>query len=213
MDINILAFLAFGAVEAAGIFIMMFYLFRFNAKTYAREIAIASLMFPFLSYLIRIELELNPITYPFVSIFYFAFFAYSILKAPPIWSLIISSLTNVIYFVIQTILLVLLIAVDGISFQAVTHYQSEAHILQLLSFLLVVAASYQMYIRGYGFSFPFHIFRWKGENRWMAGIILIWFVLLSILFVRKNLIYGLVVASVILLLLLYFAIRKERSES
>jgi len=45
------------------------------------------------------------------------------------------------------------------------------------------------------------------------GIILVWFAVMAILFVRQNLTYGLVIAIVILFLLLYFAIRKERSET
>jgi hypothetical protein len=212
MHVNVLGYVVFGAIEAAGIFAIMFYVFRFDAKLYYKEIAVASILFPFLTYMIRVEMELHPIVYPFVSIFYFTFFTYSILRAPAVWSLIISSLANIVLFVAQTVLVVFLVAADLISFERVTNYQTDAFAVQLLTGVIMTITGHRIYVRGYGFSFPFHVFRWKGENRWMMGIILIWFAVLSILFVRQNLTYGLVIAIVMLFLLLYFAIRKERSE-
>jgi len=213
MHVNVLGYVVFGAIEAAGIFAIMFYVFRFDAKTYYREIAVASILFPFLTYMIRVEMQLSPIIYPFVSILYFTFFTYTILRIPAVWALIVSSLANIVLVVAQTILIVFLAAVDVISFERVTNYQRDAYALQLLTGVVLTLVGHRMYSRGYGFSFPFHVFRWKGENRWMMGIILVWFAVMAILFVRQNLTYGLVIAIVILFLLLYFAIRKERSET
>ncbi|OUM97438.1 MAG: hypothetical protein BAA02_06210 [Paenibacillaceae bacterium ZCTH02-B3] len=212
MNVDVPGYIVFGAIEAAGIFAIMFYVFRFDAKLYYKEIAVASILFPFLTYMIRVEMELHPIVYPFVSVLYFTFFTYSILRAPAVWSLIISSLANIVLVVAQSILLVILTAADVISFERVTSYQRDAFALQLITAVILTLIGHRIYTRGYGFSFPFHVFRWKGENRWMMAIILVWFAVMAILFVSQNVAYGLVIAIVILFLLLYFAVRKERSE-
>jgi len=211
IDLKMVGYIFFGAIEAAGIFILMFYLFRFDAQSYLKEIAVASLLFPILTYIIRIELQLTPVS-PLISIFIYAFAAYAILKIPAIWSLIISSLIYVIYFIVQTSIMLILISFNVVTLENVRSYHTDAFILQFISAVITTVCSHLLYKRGYGFSFPFNRFRFKGENLLMISTILIWYIAFLVLFITENLYYGVFIGTVILVYLLYLAIRKERSE-
>jgi|SRR5690606_2485302 len=211
MIVNVPAFFLFSTIESASIFALTFYIFRFGVKHYVKEILFASFMIACTSYSVRIVFEF-PVIFPIVGILLYAFFTHLILRVPYIWSLIMSGIIFILFAVSQTSLLLLATAFDLVEFRNVTNYQNDAFILQLISSAINLIVGFWLYHRGYGFTFPFHRFRWKNENIIIMTTVFISYIYLTVQLISDSLSTGILIGVLLLLLLLYFLFRKERAD-
>ena len=208
---NMLWFVVFSTIEAVSIFVAMFCIFRFSPAPYMLKVIFGSMLISILSYALRIELDMSNY-FLIIAIVIYALFAFSIAKVPLFWSVVMSITAYTAFFVLQTLLLLLLSAVGVISFESVQAYETEAYIVQLTTALPYMLLCRWLYRRGYGFSFSFERFTWKNEHKLMMAVIALTFIALVVVFMIKNLIYAVAAGGAALVFLLYLSIRKEGSE-
>ena len=208
---DVVWFILFSTIEVMSYCILMLCFFRFEYRRYILEIVLSCILFSVLSYAMRIGLDLSDF-FPIVNIVFYSFFAFSVLRVPPIWSIIMSRTTIIAFFIVQTLLMVLLIAVGAITMEGVENYQSDAYILQAATALVVFIASVYLYNKGYGFTFSFNKFRWRSENTWMLALMFVTYGLFLVLFFQKDVFYGIIVETVLFAFLMLLSIRKERAD-
>jgi hypothetical protein len=211
VSMDFLWYVVFSTIEAVSVLFMMFCLFRFGFRPYLKEIGIASILFSIVSYALRVELSLESYVLV-ITVIAYAFFAFTIVKAPPFWSVIMSVITFTAYFAIQTVLLYLLIAAGLVTLENVQNYEWDAYLLQVITAIVQISLSQYLFKKGVGFSFSFDKFRWRSENAFMFGFVCIAFVILLVMFMLKTVFYGAIVGAFLLTFLLYLGIRKERAE-
>lgn len=208
---NMLWFVVFSTIEAVAIFVAMFRIFRFSPAPYMLKIVFGSVLISILSYALRIELNLTDY-FPVIVIIFYALFAFSIAKVPPFWSVVMSITAYTAFFVMQTVLLLLLSSVGAISFESVQTYGTEAYILQTATAVPYMLICRWLYKRGYGFSFSFERFNWRNDQKLMMTVIALTFVALVVVFMIRNLIYAAAAGGGALVFLLYLSIRKEGAQ-
>lgn len=204
-------FVLFSTIEGMSFCVFMLSIYRFDYKHYLKEIVFACILFSIISYACRVELKMDDFS-PLLTIAFFSSFAFSILRAPPIWSIIISGTTIVATFVVQTLLMLLLTTTNLITLDTILSYGGDARILQTISALLFYGISIYLYKKGYGFAFSFNSFRWKGDNLSMFILLIVTYGLFAVMFIRRSLFYGVIVETILISFLVYLAIRKERAE-
>lgn len=203
-------FVLFSTIEAFAIFIAMFCVFRFGYRLFLREAFIASVLISVLSHAMRVEMDIANY-YPLISLALYTYFTYLIVKVPPFWAVVMSVIVSIGSLVIQTLLIIVITELNVFNFDEVQSYGRDTYILQTITSLIYIIVGYSLYKRGYGFSFPFDRFSWKGENMIMLTVITVSFIILSLIFIMKNLVNASIVGTLSLAFLLYLAFRKERN--
>lgn len=204
-------YVVFSTIEAMSYCVLMLCFFRFGYKPYLKEIILSCVLFSIVSYASRVELDLASY-FPIFTMIFYSYFGFSVLKVPPIWAIIVSGTTIIIFFIIQTTLMLSLISLGFITLESVENYHLDAYILQVATALILFGISVYFYRKGYGFTFSFDRFRWKGDNALMLVVMFITYGSFAFLFLQKDLFYGIIVETLLFSFLMYLTIRKERTE-
>lgn len=204
-------YILFSTIEAFAVFITMLHGFRFGITLYFRPIIVASCIFALLSYALREEAHFANY-FPIISVLYYSLFPFYVLNTPLVWSLIMSSITAVFVFTLQSVILLVMVNSGMVNMSDWSEQGVHARILQLLFALITIPGSWYLYKRGLGFAFNFDRFRWKADNIVMLLISLSLFACIIISFLNKNIIFVFLITIIMLFIVIYLAIRKERRD-
>jgi hypothetical protein len=199
-------FVVFSALEAWSIFTISFTLFRFNILKYNMQIVPISILMALLSYAIWNETSWVS-WFPVIALLLFTVFIFYTLRISLIGSVIVTVTGYSTAILIQTGYMYLM-QLFGIQMN-----DSGQLILSSVSNFTVLLISYLLYRFGYGFSFSLNHFKVKRENLLILIIAIATFILLSFLHFLKNKLYFVeMVAGVIVLFLIYIALKRERTQ-
>lgn len=205
-------FVVFSALETWSIFAISFTLFRFNILKYILQIIPITVLMALLNYAIWHEIEQGSWT-PIIGLVLFTLFIFYTLRISLFGSLIVALTGYGTVILIQTAFLYGLQLTGITTVAEVQAGGSGYHILSALSSCTVLILCYLLYRLGYGFSFSLHHFKIQRENMLILVITVATFILLSFLHLLKNKLYFVeLIASVIVLFLIYIALKKERTQ-
>lgn len=205
-------FVVFSALETWSIFAISFTLFRFNILKYNLQIVPISVLMALLNYGIWHEFDQGSwIT--IIGLVLFTLFIFYTLRISLIGSLIMALTGYGSIILIQTAFLYGL-QLAGIATAAeVQAGGSDYYILSGVSSCAVLLLSWLLYRLGYGFSFPLHHFKMQRENMLILAVTVVAFILLSFLHLLKNKLYFVgLISFVIVLFLIFLALKKERTQ-
>lgn len=202
-------YIFFSTIETAAFLIFMQSIFRFGSWQFKWETLLVSVLVSFLSFLLREEFQVKTY-FPLMAILIFIGYAKVVIRAPLFWSILMSGLSYVLFLLIQTGIVLFFVQIIGIRFETVQSASIEQFVVQLCTGLVLIGVSLILFLKGYGFSFSFQKFRFKGED--LLGSLLVAIALGSIgaIFIMKNLIIALAVLIILSVVLLYYGMRKER---
>ncbi|REK56031.1 MAG: hypothetical protein C6W55_09055 [Thermobacillus sp.] len=209
---NEILFIAFSTLETWSIFAVSFTLFRFNILKYNLQIVPISVLMALLNYAIWHEIDMGSWT-PMIGLVLFTLFIFYTLRISLIGSLIVAVTGYTSVILVQTAFLYGLQLTGIASVAEVQAGGTGYYILSAVSSCTVLLLSYLLYRLGYGFSFSLQHFKVKHENMLILVITVATFILLSFLHLLKNRLYFVeMIAVVIVLFLIYIALRRERTQ-
>jgi hypothetical protein len=197
----------FSTLEGIGLLALMLALFRFKITQFIWPALFTILIMNLQSYIMRNELSLAYLA-PVVNIVIFIFFIATVVKEPLVGSALITITGYLAYALLQTALVPILIG----SIRQVQDSLTNGYILQSGSFLLDVLLAWILYRYGKGFSFDFEKFRLKKENVIVVFLIVGTLIAFGIILFKNDILINGLFFTVALLLFLYYAVIKERSE-
>lgn len=205
-------FLFFSIIEGIAILTFMLTLFRFNPRYYLMPILVLSVVTSVSSYMFRMHW---PMTYldPFVQLAIVIVGMMWILEVNIILAVLISFLGYIGYGFIQTFIL-LLFKVIGVEIKQ-TSYHFAGILFSVSTSFIVLLLSWFIFRKGWGFTFSFRKIKNIRELTLFVSIILLAIaaiatVLLSLFHGLDNLYLFLTLFLCSLVILLFFALRKER---
>jgi hypothetical protein len=209
---NEILFIAFSTLETWSIFAISFTLFRFNILKYNLQIVPISVLMALLNYAIWHEIDLGSWT-PIIGLVLFTLFIFYTLRISLIGSLIVAVTGYASVILVQTAFLYGLQLANITTVAEVQAGGSDYYILSAVSSCTVLLLSYLLYKLGYGFSFSLNHFQVQHENMLILVFTVVAFILLSFLHLLKNKLYfvGLIL-FLIVLFLIFIALKKERTQ-
>jgi hypothetical protein len=209
---NEILFVVFATVEAWSIFAISFTLFRFNVLKYSFQTIPVSILMALLSYAIWHETEWDS-WIPVITLILFTLFIFYMLRISLIGSIIVGIIGYGTIVMIQTAFLHGLQLAGIVTVAEVQLGGSDYYLLSAVSSCTVLLLCVLLYRLGYGFSFSLHNFKVQHENVLILLVTIVTFVLLSFLHLLKNKLYFVeLVAVAIVLFLVFFALKKERTQ-
>jgi len=199
------------SIEAIANFFLILQLFRYNVRSYWKFIVATSVVFAFLSHVLRVELGLNDY-FPLVTIAFFVLSVFYLLRIPLLWAAVISTISTAAIAVFQSLVLLLAAWFGFINLDNIAPTSLQVRVPQLLCAVLSIVISNYLYKRGIGFAFNFDKFYWKWENVLVLIVSSLLFLVLFITFFNNAFYTFAVISFVIFSFLLYFALRKERAD-
>jgi hypothetical protein len=205
-------FVVFSALETWSIFAISLTLFRFNILKYNLQIVPLSVLMALLNYAIWHEANLGS-WIPVIGLVLFTLFIFYTLRISLIGSLIVALTGYGTIILIQTAFLYGLQLIGITTVAEVQSGGSGYYILSAVSSCAVLLLSWVLYRLGYGFSFSLHHFKVQRENMLILVITIATFILLTFLHLLKNKLYFVeLIASLIVLFLIFIALKKERTQ-
>jgi hypothetical protein len=202
-------YMFFSLVEGYAVLSLIFYIFRFNIKTYFWPCIFILLLINLQNYFIREELLLTSIA-PIINLILTVFFLVIFVKIPFIWSMVMTVTGYITFGIIQTSILFL--SFGYFSFQQTQQFAWKMYLAQLLSGVLGTFIGWLLYKRGYGFSFSFEKLRLKWERVFIGSLLSAFFLALVVMMAYKDVFINLIVLAITLFLLFIYAMRKEIME-
>lgn len=200
-------FMLFSTLEGIGLLALMLSLFRFKITQFMWPALFTILIMNLQSYIMRNELSLSYLA-PIINIVIFIFFIATVVKEPIVGSALITITGYLAYALLQTALVPILIG----SIREVQNSLINGYILQSGSFVLDGLLAWALYRYGKGFSFDFEIFRLKKENIIVVSLIIATLAAFGIILFKNDILVNGIFFAFSLLLFLYYAVMKERSE-
>lgn len=157
------------------------------------------------SYFMRHDLSMAFLV-PLITIFVFFIFYTAVVKIPLVWSLIVTILGYAVFAVIQTVLILTLIG----SIEKVQRDLATGWLLQFATGIVAIFLSNLLYRLGWGFKFDFEKLRLRFEDILIVFLIGLSLLCISILFIYIRVMFNGVFFALIMVLFLYYAIRRER---
>lgn len=200
-----LGFMFFSTIEAISLYCLIMALFRYKSSTYFWEAMVMVLLNNLQSYFMRHDLSMAFLV-PLITIFVFFIFYTAVVKIPLVWSLIVTILGYAVFAVIQTVLILTLIG----SIEKVQRDLATGWLLQFATGIVAIFLSNLLYRLGWGFKFDFEKLRLRFEDILIVFLIGLSLLCISILFIYIRVMFNGVFFALIMVLFLYYAIRRER---
>jgi hypothetical protein len=199
-------FVVFSTLEAWSIFAISFALFRFNILKYNTQVVPICILMAMLSYAVWHETTWGT-WLPVIALVLFTLFIFYTLRVSLIGSIIVTMTGYSFFILIQTALL------NIFQLAGLRAADSALYMAWPISTCVILLLSYGLYRFGYGFSFPLNHFKVRRENMLILVSAVVTFLLLSFVHLLKNKLYFVeMIAAVIILFLIYIALRKERTQ-
>jgi hypothetical protein len=207
---NFISYIFFSMVETASFFVFMQYIFRFRPRPYLRESLIVSLVVSVLSFLIREELNIKDY-FPFIVLAVFILYVKFVMRVTLFWAILMATISYVLFLIIQAGIVLAYISIRGIALEDIQKISIDQFIGQTITGSILYGISMLLFKKGYGFSFSFEKFRFRGEDILVSIIVVVTFGAIGILFFLNNLLVATAVLLILAAVLLYYGLRKERS--
>ncbi len=213
-------FILASTLEFMGYFIFALVLFRFSVREHGLKFLLLSVILSFVSNTLQIE-SLQDIS-PLVNVFLFVFLLTIILKIRLLHALIMSVIAYIAFVLVQWLLYMLLIRY-GV-FENIEPYTWSGFVLQGLTAFTLIAAAGLIHLRKGGFSYiqsdsRFFKDTFRG-NKWFVFFLMLGLVnvmlanivfLTNLIKVPTYLYTFSIVFVIIMVILIYFSIRKDDS--
>lgn len=147
-------YMVFGMLEIYALFALMFRTFRLPYFEYLKEISIISVTVCFVSYIIRVYLEVNMLIDIATHIILYILFFRFLIKVK-VWRALIISLVYIGYAVINIIVFYSLTTLNLLSSESIVTNPNgvQAYVIQSTTIAIAFTISFVLYKLGYGFSF------------------------------------------------------------
>ncbi|MBW4081856.1 hypothetical protein [Paenibacillus sp. S150] len=195
----------FSTIEGVGMFAMMLSFFRLKATDYIWPALSAILLMNLQSYVLRDDFSL-PILVPIINAFLFIILLAAVVKIPVVWAGIVTVSGYLAFAFIQTMLVLIV-------FGSLSNAQSSAFNMfsgQAMSGLISTAVAWLLYKFGIGFMFDFERLRLRWEGAFVVTLSLAAIMLFSFIVYKNDIRLYAIFLPASLVILLYYAVRKER---
>ncbi|MGG1312803.1 MULTISPECIES: hypothetical protein [Cohnella] len=206
-------FVLFSTIEATSIYTIMLTIFRYNTITYIKQIVPISILMSILSWAIWNELNISQYA-PIISVVIFVIFIFYILRISLLGAALVVGTGYAAYAVVQTLLLAVFQSLGLLSIENVQSNKPDLYVLQSASALILFFASYVLYKKGYGFTFPLERFSWKSwrlENQLVLVVLILSLIFISVVSLLRNRLYmAWIVFTIMFCFLIYLGNKKEK---
>jgi len=203
-----LLFMFFSTIEGISIYALALYVFRYNFLRYLGHSLIIIELINFQNYLTREEISSMSYMAPVINLLITALFFKTIVRIPLIGAFLMTVVGYAGFIVIQAALIEIMFSMDQVQSDPV-----KGRIIQLATGLLVMFAGWAIYRLGYGFTRDFERMRFHWEHLLVIAMIIVFIILLGLMMYFMNVFASLIGFLLALVVFLYYAIRKEASDS
>lgn len=201
--------MVFSTIEGLSVYAISLYTFRYNLKKYLWPVLLVVTLFNLISFGLGFEPEFTDLS-PIVGIILTVLFLAISVKIPIIWALIVGAGGYFAFGLLQVS--IVLLSGGYLSINEVQTVSYKGYLLQTLTGFIGIYIPYLAYKFGYGFSFEFRPLAKKWETVLIVALILGSIVWLAFLLYVKHAPVIFLLFFVVLVLFLYYSIRKEREE-
>jgi hypothetical protein len=218
---SFIMFIAASMLEYISFFIFVLVLFRFSIKEYILKFMLGSLILAFVSNTVQTE-SLQDIS-PLINVFILFFLITIILRTKLFHSFIMVTIGYVAQALVQWLLVTFFIHF-GV-FDEITPYTGNAYRIQVMTFIVMCLISYCIHITKGGFSYiqsssRFYKDSFRGNKMFaifmILGLVILFagniFYMTSYDRLSDSLATICIVVVVLLIVMIYFSIRKDESE-
>lgn len=204
-----IGYIFFSFIETFSYFILALAAVRLVPHHYLKEISLVSFIVALLSFFMREAIDLKQI-FPIIVLIIFIAFQLLVLKAPFLWGLIIAISTYAVFFIIQTGLLIVLTN-TVISLEKAQSASIDQFIGQTVTAIVITLSSLYLFNKGIGYSAEFTKLRFSLDTFIGLPLCILLFAGFGYVFIQNNLGMAFLVLSLLVGLLIYFAVKKERA--
>lgn len=210
---EVIRFLLFSSLEWLALFILTFAMFKFPYRGFWGQIILCSVLLSFLSYVLFDVLDLRPLA-PVIQLPLVIICTWQVFRVHLFYAALMTTYGYNGYALVQ-ILFIVIMKGFGLTFQEIIS-PPFGYILQYATVGVSIAVGWIIHKRRWGFTFvpDFELIRvdLKGINLWLLLLIVlghIQFVSYSFLATKST--EAFLLSAIVLMLLLYFARKKEYS--
>lgn len=204
-----IGYIFFSFIETFSYFILALAAVRLVPQHYLKEISIVSFIVAFLSFFMREAVDLKQI-FPIIVLIIFTAFQLLVVKAPFWWGLIIAFSTYVLFFIIQTGLL-LILTNTVISLEKAQSASIDQFIGQTVTAIVIALPSLYLFNKGIGYSADFTKLRFSLDTVIGLPLCILLFAGFGYVFIQNDLVMAFLALSLLVCILIYFAVKKERA--
>ncbi len=203
MFIEALRFIICSSIEAFAGLALMVAVFRISPTRYIWPVSFLLLVVNLVSYLLRAE-QLSYIAPALITVLYVLIIT-TIIRIPVLWAAIMSAIGMLIYTLLQAGVILILYG----SFDTSMQYSIKGSIVQIVTSVIALGIVWCLLRFRIGFIADFDRLRFKFEHIAVLIFITSALVVLSLLMYLNNLYYVIIFMSLLAVVLLYYAFRKE----
>ncbi|PZD95888.1 hypothetical protein DNH61_10610 [Paenibacillus sambharensis] len=205
---SFILFMLFSVIESIALFSLTLSLFRLKFKQYFWPALILNILINLTSFFMRKSPELTEYA-PIAILLLLILFLVTVVRIPVLWSVVVAFTGYLSVVLVQTG--VMLLSFGFLSVDEISAFPWKGYLLQTMTGIIGYTAAMTLYKRGLGFSFEFNRvgFGW-GTIILISVLFIIAIGIGSVLFIN-NLLVAAVIFFIGLAFLLYYAVKKERS--
>ncbi|WP_219838062.1 hypothetical protein [Paenibacillus sp. R14(2021)] len=203
--LSFFSFMFFSTLEGLAIYAMALYIFRYDFRRFIWHSLVIIELINLQNFLTREEIASLSYIAPIVNLIITVLFLKIIARIPLIGALIMTAVGYAGFILIQATLINSLF-----SMQIIQTNPSKAHLVQLLTGVIGTFVGWFIYKQGYGYTKDFEKLRFEWEHMLVFVMIIAFMVFLGVMMYFLNVVGSLIGFFVSLVILLLYALRKER---